>query len=68
MPGMNGLELAEKVRAIAPNIQIIMATGHPSQELSVLAMKAGITTVLAKPVQLDALLYLIKEAVPPTSS
>jgi DNA-binding NtrC family response regulator len=68
MPGMNGLELAEKVRVIAPATRIILTTGQPSQELSVLAAKAGIATVLAKPVPLDALLFLVKETVPPTSS
>lgn len=68
MPGMNGLELAEKVRTIAPATRIILTTGQPSQELSDLAAKAGIATVLAKPVQLEALLFLVKEAVPPTSS
>ena len=68
MPGMNGLELAEKVRAIAPATRIILTTGQPSQELSVLAMKAGITTVLAKPLQMEELLYTVKEAIPPTSS
>jgi DNA-binding NtrC family response regulator len=67
MPGMNGLELAEKARTIAPQVQIIMATGHPSQELSVLALKAGIITVLAKPIQLETLLDLVKEAIPPAS-
>ena len=68
MPGMNGLELAEKVRVIAPEVQIIMATGHPSRELTDLAVKAGITTVLAKPLQMEELLYTVKEAIPPTSS
>lgn len=68
MPGMNGLELAEKVRVIAPATRIILVTGKPSQELTLLAMKAGITTVLAKPLQMEALLYLVKEAIPPTSS
>jgi DNA-binding NtrC family response regulator len=68
MPGMNGLELAGKARAIAPSMHIILATGQPSQELSALAAKVGINTVLAKPVQLEALLSLVKEAIPPTSS
>ncbi len=68
MPGMNGLELAEKVREIAPQIRIIMATGHPSQELSDLAVKAGIVTVLAKPLNMVGLLDLVNEIVPPTSS
>lgn len=68
MPGMNGLELAEKVRAIAPATRIILTTGQPSQELSVLAMKVGITTVLAKPLQMEELLYTVKEVIPPISS
>jgi two-component system C4-dicarboxylate transport response regulator DctD len=68
MPGMNGLELAEKVREIAPQIRIIMATGHPSQELFDLAVKAGIVTVLAKPLHLEGLLDLVTELAPPTSS
>ena len=68
MPGMNGLELAEKVREVAPQIRVIMATGHPSQELFDLAVKAGIVTVLAKPLHLEGLLALVNEIVPPTSS
>ena len=60
MPGMNGLELAEKVKEIDPQIQIIMATGNPSPELSDLAAKAGIVTVLAKPLHLAGFLDLVK--------
>jgi DNA-binding NtrC family response regulator len=68
MPGMNGLELAEKVKEIAPQIRIIMATGHPSPELSALAEKAGIAKVLAKPLQLETLISLVNEVNPLTSS
>jgi DNA-binding NtrC family response regulator len=68
MPGMNGLQLAEKVREIAPQIRIIMATGHPSPELSNLAAKAGIATVLAKPLHLEGLIDLVNELITPASS
>lgn len=68
MPVMNGLELAEKVKVIAPQTRIIMATGHPSPELSFLAAKAGIATVLAKPLHMAGLLDLVNEMIPPTSS
>jgi CheY-like chemotaxis protein len=68
MPGMNGLELARKALEIAPHLQIIMATGHPSRELSELAAKAGIDKVLAKPLQLEEVLTLLNEIFPTTSS
>ncbi len=59
MPEMNGLELAEKVREIAPRLRIIMATGHPSRELTERAEQVGIAMVLAKPLRLEGLLELV---------
>jgi len=68
MPGMNGVELAEKVRLIAPSIPIFLITGRPSKELSDLAIQAGIRTILPKPLHLEALLNLVNEVMPPISS
>ena len=68
MPGMNGVELAEKVRIIAPSIPIFMTTGRPSKELSDLAAQAGIRTILPKPLHLETLLNLVNEVMPSTSS
>jgi len=67
MPGMDGVELAERARKISPELFIVMATGHPSRELSNLAAKAGIVKVFAKPLRLESLLNLIIEMIPPTS-
>ncbi len=60
MPGMDGLELAEKAREIAPGLRIVMVTGHPSQELSEQAAGAGIEVVIEKPLQLEGLLDLLQ--------
>jgi len=61
MPGMNGLELAEKAREIDPGMRIFLATGQPSRELSDLAAKVGITKMFAKPLRLEMLISLVKE-------
>jgi DNA-binding response OmpR family regulator len=68
MPGMNGIELAEKVRIIAPSIPILMTTGRPSQELSDRATQVGVKMIIPKPLRLEALLNLLKEVMPSTSS
>ena len=60
MPGMDGLELARKASEIAPDLRIVMVTGHPNRELSEQASDAGIVAVIAKPLQLEGLLDLIK--------
>ncbi len=67
MPGMNGLELARKVREIAPDIRIIITTGHPSQELSEQAAELGISTILAKPIPFPVILTLLNQDSPTSS-
>ena len=68
MPGMNGLELARKIREISPPTPIIMTTGQPSKVPSELATQMGVSLVLAKPVHPDKLLSLIDEVIEFTSS
>ncbi len=68
MPGMNGLQLAEKALEIIPSLQVIMVTGHPCQALSDQAAKAGIARVFDKPLQMETVLSLIKEMISATSS
>jgi CheY-like chemotaxis protein len=68
MPGMNGLELAGKIREITPHTPIIMITGKPCQELIDLAKEAGIKTVLNKPLHPEVMLNLVNETILTTSS
>jgi DNA-binding NarL/FixJ family response regulator len=48
MPGMNGIECARRILAIAPAVPIVMFTQHASQELEQHAMEAGIQVVVSK--------------------
>ena len=49
MPDINGLELAQTVRAASPTTVMLMITGDPSPDLPSRAYAAGIAHFLAKP-------------------
>jgi FixJ family two-component response regulator len=63
LPGLNGLELQEKLRGLALPIPIIFITGHGDIPMSVRAMKAGAVDFLAKPFQDEDLLRAVEEAI-----
>jgi DNA-binding NtrC family response regulator len=62
LPDGNGVELIDTVLLSAPDVPVIMLTGHGSIDLAVTAVKRGATTLLTKPVQLPALLTLLRES------
>jgi CheY-like chemotaxis protein len=59
MPGMNGMDLLNRIREINPVIPVIMITGFPTVDLSVSAMKTGAVDFLSKPFHIDELLYKV---------
>lgn len=61
LPGMDGLELARKVREIAPRMPIVMSTGNKSPEICRLAKEAGIVEVFAKPFRFAELMGMVRE-------
>jgi len=59
MPGMNGIEVLEKIKQINPKISVIMMTAHGTIETAVDAMKLGAVDYITKPIDLSQLLVLI---------
>jgi signal transduction histidine kinase len=59
MPGMSGLELAERLRAAAPDLPIVLTTGF-SDEIS--GAGAGGLPVVYKPYRLETLAAVLGEA------
>lgn len=55
MPGMSGLEILNRVKAINPEIQVIIMTAFGTIEDAVTAMHQGAWDYLTKPVDLDEL-------------
>jgi response regulator RpfG family c-di-GMP phosphodiesterase len=53
MPGMDGIELAERIRQIDNTIPVVVMTGYPSMETTLKTLKNGVVDFLIKPVSLN---------------
>ena len=60
MPGLNGLELLEKIKEINPSTEVIMITGYGTVESAVKAIKLGAYDYLTKPFDMDKLLKVVE--------
>ena len=63
MPGMDGLDLVRRVRETDRGLPIIIITAHATVERAVECIRSGATDFLQKPVNVDALLTLVRRAV-----
>jgi len=63
MPGMDGMELQQRIREIDPLATIIFITAHASVDSAVQALKAGAFDYVTKPVDPDYLSHLIGNAI-----
>jgi DNA-binding NtrC family response regulator len=61
MPNMSGLDLLQAVHAINPETPVILMTAFGSIEAAVSAIQGGATDYLTKPLNLDELLYRIRQ-------
>jgi DNA-binding NtrC family response regulator len=62
MPGIDGLEVLERLKKNYPNVQVIILTGHGSDEDEKVSKRLGAYDYLQKPVSIDKLIRSIKGA------
>ncbi len=62
MPGMDGMETLEKIKAQIPNLPVIMISGHGNIELAVKGTKLGAFDFIEKPLSLEKVLLSIQHA------
>jgi len=60
MPGMDGLELLEKLRMRIPTTPVALITGHGDITTAITALDKGAFAYLHKPVKLDELMAIIE--------
>lgn len=62
MPGIDGLELLRRLRAMGHALPVVMMTGHGDVPLAVEAMKLGACDFIEKPFNDDALIQALRSA------
>ena len=63
MPGIDGMELLEKVQAFRPDIPMVMISGHGNVEMAIDSTKKGAYDFITKPPDLNRLLITLRNAI-----
>jgi two-component system nitrogen regulation response regulator NtrX len=62
LPKMDGLETLSRIRAIDPEVPVIVISGHGSIETAVKAVRMGAQDFVEKPLALEKILLVVKNA------
>jgi two-component system response regulator HydG len=62
MPGMNGLELCERIVAARPDLPVVMITAHGTLDAAVGAIRAGAYDFVTKPIKLQPFQLTVERA------
>lgn len=62
MPGMDGAEVLRLVKAMGPEAEVVVITGHGDMESAVAVLREGASDFIAKPIREEALLSALERA------
>ncbi len=62
MANVDGIQVLEKAKAVSPETHVIVITGYATTETAVEAMRKGAFHYLMKPIQIEELRSIVKEA------
>jgi DNA-binding NtrC family response regulator len=62
MPGIDGLEVLRRAKALYPQMGVVIMTGHGSDADAAEARRLGASAYLRKPVDINRLLAAVREA------
>ena len=63
LPGMNGMQVLEKVKKIEKSLPVIMITGYGSTESAIRAIELGAYDYINKPFDYEKLIFKISNAI-----
>lgn len=67
MPKMDGIEVLERIKRFAPEVPVIMMSGHGTIDTAVEAIRKGAFDFIEKPLDLNRILITIKNALDKSS-
>jgi len=62
LPGMGGMEVLDKIKKTIVDIEVIVISGHGNIDMAVKAVKIGAFDFLEKPLSLDKVITVVKNA------
>ena len=60
LAGMNGLQVLDKIKEMAPSTEVIVITGHDETGLGIECLERGAFEFMAKPLNFDHLKFLLE--------
>lgn len=63
MPGLGGLDVVRMINQRHPGLKVVLLTGHSSVDDAQAGLELGAVAYLQKPVDLDALLAILRSSV-----
>jgi signal transduction histidine kinase len=60
MPGIDGIELLQRIKRENPETEVVMITGHGDMDLAIKSLKHEATDFITKPINVDALEIALK--------
>ena len=62
MPGIDGIEVLERLKQLDPQVEVVILTGHGNVDTAIAAMKLGAFDYLSKPYKLTELDIVVERA------
>jgi two-component system, NtrC family, nitrogen regulation response regulator NtrX len=62
LPGMDGLEVLQKLKELRPDLPVVMISGHGDLDTAVLAVRRGAYDFLQKPFAMDRVVLSLRNA------
>ncbi len=62
LPGMDGIEVIRLARKLAPDLQVIVLTGHATLDSAIAALKLNAVDYIQKPASLEAIATVVRRS------